>query len=592
MYFLLPDRFSDGDEHHRPMFDRSNPEAFRHPHIKRWRDAGRSFEGGRIRGITTKLDYLKALGMTTLWIGPIWKQRFDIATYHGYGIQNFLAIDERFGTLEDVQALTEAAHERGMYVMLDVIYNHTGDNWYYDNEGKAYSTMPYRDEPPYPFLAWRGKDGKPVAEIKDIEDGVWPVEFQNPDWYTRAGSIQNWDSPGRELDPDTEFRRGDFGDLKNLNLDIPEVVDALLRCYQYWIAKTDCDGFRIDTVKHVPHTVSAKFCQGIRAFACDLGKKNFLLLGEVTGSPAIVRAYVDPSGANLDAVLDIESAPRRLSEMAKGTGSPEAFFSHFGGLDEMGPLRGAGIHHVSILDDHDMVWRDGKHRFAWGNDTEDADRQLAHAIGVQLMTPGIPCVYYGTEQGFDGSESTHDEENEPRGEDGRIPYADRYVRESMFGSEFGAFQTTGCHFFDRGHPVFRRIAALSACRRRSDGIGRALRRGELYVREVKQAGEEVFEPYHTAGVLAWSRLSDEAAVVCVFNAHGLEPRSGRVTVDRDAFLKSGRAWVLYRGDWSDEQLEQLPTDQWVDIEEDGDGRVTIGVELPPAGMVILSSKQP
>ncbi|MCC5828350.1 MAG: hypothetical protein JJU36_02775 [Phycisphaeraceae bacterium] len=593
LYFLLPDRFSDGDEHHRPLFNPLRPEDHRHPDLGKWRESGRRFVGGRIRGITTKLDYLKELGVTTLWVGPVWKQRADLDTYHGYGIQNFLMVDPRFGSLEDLQEMVRQAHQRGMYVLLDVIYNHTGNNWYYLLDDEHRTTAPYREEPAYPFGGWRsGEDGAPIDSIKTWEDGVWPREFQNPDWYTRAGTIGNWDAPGRELDPDAEFRRGDFGDLKNLNLADDAVVDALVRCYQYWLAVTDCDGFRIDTVKHVPHEVSARFCHGIRDYARQIGKENFLLLGEVTGSPAIVRAYVDPEGANLDAALDIESAPRRLSDMVKGFGSSEEFFNHFGGRDDMGPLRKAGIHHVSILDDHDMVWRDGKHRFIWANGGADGWGQLAHSVGVQLGTPGIPCIYYGTEQAFDGSESSHDEESEPRGEDGRIPFADRYVRECMFGGEFGAFQTRGCHFFNREHPVYRRINTIAHIRTRNDAIGQALRRGELYVREVRHDGEEEYTPYHIGGVVAWSRLSPEAAVVCVFNSHGLESRVAEVTVDKDAFGDSGRAWVHYRGDWSDEWLRSPPRDQTIEAVRHESGRVTVKLELPPSGMAILSSIPP
>ena len=70
--------------------------------------------------------------------------------------------------------------------------------------------MPYRREPPYPFHGWRSREGKSIPKCEHADDGVWPVEFQNPDWYTRAGTIANWDDPGRELAADAEFRRGDF----------------------------------------------------------------------------------------------------------------------------------------------------------------------------------------------------------------------------------------------------------------------------------------------------------------------------------------------------------------------------------------------
>src|SRR4051794_17145236 len=79
--------------------------------------------------------YLQSLGITTLWIGPIWKQRSeDNTSYHGYAIQNFLDVDPRFGTRQDLRDLVDAAHDRGMYVLLDVIYNHMGNNFFYADE--------------------------------------------------------------------------------------------------------------------------------------------------------------------------------------------------------------------------------------------------------------------------------------------------------------------------------------------------------------------------------------------------------------------------------------------------------------------------
>src|SRR5439155_2049988 len=168
---------------------------------------------------------------------------------------------------------------------------------------------------------------------------------------------------------------------------------------------------------------------------------------------------------------------------------PEDFFNQFGGGDALGDIRPEGRHHVSILDDHDMVCRPHKHRFAWNNQSADAYAQTAHAVGVQLTTPGIPCVYYGTEQAFTGAEFIHDETHEPNGADGKRPFPERYVRECMFGGTFGAFETAGCHFFDREHPTYKRIAAIARLRGGNDAVGRALRHGSLHVREVRTVGD-------------------------------------------------------------------------------------------------------
>jgi hypothetical protein len=123
-----------------------------------------------------------------------------------------------------------------------------------------------------------------------------------------------------------------------------------------------------------------------------------------------------------------------------------------------------------------------------GNKIAQRYGQVAHAVGTQLTTLGIPCVYYGTEQAFDGSdERRHDTDIEPRDSDGKIPFDDRYIREVMFGGEFGAFETAGCHFFDSSGPAYLRIAAIANLRKSTDAPGTVLRRGRQYARETAES---------------------------------------------------------------------------------------------------------
>lgn len=276
LYFLLPDRFSDGGEQDRPVFSRAEPERHRATDHHAWMEAGRRFQGGHLRGITSKLDYLRDLGVTALWIAPVWRQRPDLQTYHGYGIQHFLDVDPRFGTRQDLRDLVDAAHARGMYVLLDVIYNHSGNNWFYTIDGSPADEAPYRFQPPYPVHGWRSGDGRSVPEIQTVDDGVWPVDFQRADWYTRAGRIGRWDPEPWEdpLDSDNEFRRGDFFSLKDLDLGRNDVLSAAIQVYRYWIALTDCDGFRIDTVKHVPWEASRNFCGATMSTPSRLVRKT------------------------------------------------------------------------------------------------------------------------------------------------------------------------------------------------------------------------------------------------------------------------------------------------------------------------------
>ena len=598
LYFLLPDRFSDGQEAGRPRFNRDNPAQHAAADKAAWLRAGRNWQGGAIRGITGKLPYLADLGVTALWIGPVWKQRLDLDTYHGYGIQNFLEVDPRFGTRQDLRDLVDAAHARNMYVILDIIYNHSGNNFFYAHDGGQESQMPYRYAPPYTVTHWRSGTGIPIQTAPGPEDYVWPAEFQNLEWYTRAGRIGKWDPEKWEhpLDPRTEFRRGDFFDLKDLYIQeaepfrrdprADEVLSALIQVYQYWIALTDCDGFRVDTVKHVSFEASRNFCGAIHEYAESIGKDNFLILGEVAGGAGMARDYLDVFGRNLDAALDLGQPMDIVTSLAKGFGQPATFFQQFGGHDALGTHREVGRYHVSMLDDHDMIHRNPKQRFSANNSGPTAADQAALAIGIQLTTLGIPCIYYGTEQAFDGGEQYHDDNVEPRDKDGKVPFADRYVRESMFGGTFGAFGTAGCSFFNTAHPTYRRIAAMARVVKQPGSIGMALRRGRQYARETR-VGDAGYALPVAGQLVAWSRILFQQEVLVVINMHGAATQAAWVTVDAHMPRPAREMRVLYRSNWSDVQLAAPPANEVVPITDEG-GRMVVRIQLPPAGMMILA----
>jgi glycosidase len=418
---------------------------------------------------------------------------------------------------------------------------------------------------------------------------VWPEEFQNFEWYTRAGQIERWDPDPWEhpLHPECEFRRGDFSDLKDLDHSNDDVLSALIRVYRYWIALSDCDGFRIDTVKHTSFEGSRNFCGAIREYAESIGKDNFLLLGEVTGGARMIQDYLEIFGRNIDAALDIGAPADRLADMVKGYGQSLAFFNQFGGQDAFGSHRIIGRYHVSILDDHDMVGRHrGKRRFLAGVNITDRYLQIAHAVGVQLTTLGIPCIYYGTEQAFDGSEDQHDVGIEPSGPNG-IPYDDRYIRECMFGGTFGAFQTEHCHFFDKAHPTYLRIAAITRIRQRNDLTGLALRRGRQYLRRTSNSGTQPFNTPLPGNVVAWSRILFNQDVLIALNTNGTQNRSTSVLLDSRFHPEGSNMMFLYKGDWSDLELTNSPPAQTVPVQH-ANGTTTIHIDLPPAGMVILA----
>jgi glycosidase len=545
LYFLLVDRFSDAREAGRPLLDRNHPAAAR-PAVNgepwrwdRWAQSGRErWQGGTLRGVRSKLGYLKRLGVTALWLSPVFKQRGHLDSYHGYGVQDFLEVDPRFGSRADLVDLVQAAHAEGLRVILDIIFNHSGENWIYPPELPGGPYTPHYTTGRHPFGAWRGDLGQPIAAIEGSDDGVWPRELQDPERYTRAGS---GNLGGGDLeDPHAEHKRTDFITLRDFDLSAPGVLNDLARCFKYWIALTDCDGFRLDTLKHVSFEEARNFCGTVKEFAANIGKADFLLIGEIAGGDYNQFRYLDVLARNLDAALDIGEMRLSLTGLSKGLQHPGAYFSGFDpGRAVMGSHRNLGDRHVSILDDHDHVFGP-KIRFA----AEAAsDHQGAAGVALQLFTLGIPCIYYGTEQALAGPESS---------EHHWLPEwksSDVYLRETMFGPAhprksgrdglphtpdpldatlpgFGPLGTAGHHCFDENHGLYRRIAALAALRRQLP----VLRHGRQYLRPISLLGLP-FEVRGPGEVVAWSRILDDDEALCVVNVHGTERRGADVIVD-------------------------------------------------------------
>ncbi|RMD71737.1 MAG: alpha-amylase, partial [Gammaproteobacteria bacterium] len=546
--------------------------------------SGERFQGGTLQGIRSKLDYLQGLGVTALWISPVFKQREHLDTYHGYGIQDFVDVDPRFGTREDLVALVEAAHQKGLRVILDIIFNHSGANWVYPGDAMQ---LPYRPYPGrYPFGRWLDASGRPVPVIRGRGDGVWPVELQNPEYYTRAGTGDL--GAGDINDPHAEHKRTDFGNLRDFNLEAPGLLTDLALCYQYWIALTDCDGFRIDTLKHVSLEEARNFCGALKEFAANIGKENFFLVGEIAGGDYAQDRYLDVLARNLNAALDIGAMRLTLNGVAKGLVPPEAYFSGFDPGDaEMGSHRNLGERHVSILDDHDHVFGE-KLRFS---SRAASPHQVAAGVGLQLFSLGIPCIYYGTEQAFAGPEPS---------EWMWLPgwgSSDRYLREAMFGPEhprkglsgrdpdlpgFGPFGTAGHHCFDRHHPAYLRIAAMNAVRRAFP----VLRHGRQYLRPTAFLGRPF--AFHGPGeIAAWSRILHDEEALCVMNTHGWEPRGADCLVDATLNPEGAAMTVVLN---TAQAGGSHPEGSTVEVKRTGDGKHFLAIrDLPPSEILVLSN---
>ncbi len=500
VYQLMVDRFANGDLANDYRIDRTAP--------ARW-------HGGDWRGVEDHLGYLEHLGVTALWISPIVKNvetDAGVDGYHGYWAQDLTQLNPHFGDLATLRRMIDAAHGRGMLVILDIVTNHLGQLFYYDmnlngqpderveGAGKLPSPPPPAgkdvtsavghvneydpDFDPRGVQAWTslGEAGPaPITFVYDAATNHMPPQpgiFQEVRAYNRRGKVYDWND--RE-----QVEKGDFpGGLKDVNTLDPDVQSAMIDVFARWIELTDADGFRIDTVKHVEHEFWQKFAPALRSRLAAQGKKNFFMFGEAfDGDDALVGSYT--FDGEVDSTFYFPqhfTAFRDVFQDGKSTDRIETLFQHRapGGDYATEPHpNGIGVapNHalVGFIDNHDVG------RFLYFRHDVAA---LENALTFLFAEDGIPCVYYGTEQGFAGG-------NDPAN------------REDLWLSAY-----------DESAPLFTFIGRLSRIRRAYP----ALTRGNLsIVWSTSRTGAE-----EDAGIFAFERTGGDAGKaysLVVLNTH-------------------------------------------------------------------------
>ncbi|MET9426952.1 pullulanase-type alpha-1,6-glucosidase [Streptomyces sp. NPDC003036] len=459
-YFVLPDRFANGD----PKNDRGGLTGTRLTTGYDPADKG-FYQGGDLKGLTEKLDYIKGLGTTAIWMAPIFKNqpvqgegKDASAGYHGYWITDFTQVDPHFGTNADLETLIDKAHAKGMKVFFDVITNHTAD--VVDYKEKSYG---YLSKGAFPYLT---KDGVPFDDA-DYADGTRRFPRTDLDAFPRTPVVpeekRNLKVPSWLNDPamyhnrgDSTFAgesstHGDFAGLDDLWTERPEVVEGMEKIYQRWVRDFDIDGFRIDTVKHVNTEFWTQWATALDAYAAKQGRDDFFMFGEVySADPAVTAPYV--TRGRLDATLDFpfqDAARRYASQGGPATKLSELFAQDYRYTTD----KANAYESVPFLGNHDMG-RFGT--FLKQDNAKAGDEELVarYRLANELMflTRGNPVVYYGDEQGFTGAGG------------------DKDARQTLFASktadyldddQLGTDRTHADDAYDTGHPLYRSIAALS-----------------------------------------------------------------------------------------------------------------------------------
>lgn len=528
IYFVLPDRFANGD----PANDRGGLTGG--PLTTGFDPTRKGFyQGGDLKGLIARLDYLQGLGATAIWVGPIFKNKpvqggpgQESAGYHGYWVTDFTQVDPHLGTNADFKALVDAAHARGMKVYMDIITNHTADVIRYrDCAGQA---CPYRSIADYPYQRRGGPAGAAInpgftgdrvqtaenfakltdpnyayqVEVPAAEAKVKvPAWLNDPIYYHNRGN-STWEGES--------VIYGDFVGLDDLYVEHPRVVAGMIDIFGGWIDRYGIDGFRIDTAKHVNPEFWQAFVPAMLARAKAKGIPNFHIFGEVMSEdldPGYLAGFTRVD--RYPAVLDFAFRTALVRTVA-GTGGTDAFERLFMGdsLYEGGVDAAQGL--PTFTGNHDL----GRfaHAVRKGFPQASADEVLARVTLAQsmvLLLRGVPTIYSGDEQGFAG--------------DG----GDQDARETLFASKvasytdnvlLGTTRTNAVDNYATDHPLYRRIATLATLRTATP----ALRRGRQLLRHASPK----------PGLLAISRFDPDtgAEVLLLFNT-AATPVSANVTVE-------------------------------------------------------------
>lgn len=364
LYSLMIDRFENGNP--------SNDRKLNDPEVLPMAD----YMGGDLKGVTAKINdgFFNDLGITTIWLSPItqnpynaWgqneKPRTKFSGYHGYWPIYITAIDERFGTPDELRELLDAAHAKGLNVILDYVANHM-----------------HIDAP----------------TLKAHPD--WTTPAKTPDGRDNIGL---WD----------EFRLTTWFDrhIPTLDLERVEVYEPMTDSALYWIANYDFDGFRHDASKHIPEVYWRTLTKKMKERFPD---KTLYQVGETYGSPELINSYV--KSGMLDAQFDFNVYDAATGAIALPEGSMKALY---GTIENS--LETYGYHNLMayITGNHDrpryislaggaLSFSEDTKAAGWNRDITVGDSssydKLSLLEAVMFTIPGVPTIYQGDEYGVPG----------------------------------------------------------------------------------------------------------------------------------------------------------------------------------------------
>ena len=376
------------------------------------------FYGGNFKGITEKLDYIASLGATILYLNPISKS----FSSHRYDTGDYKTPDPMLGTVEDFKALCDAAHARGMKVILDGVYSHTGsDSLYFNKKGSFSGAGAYQSqESPY---------------------SSWFTFYQWPDSYH---SWWNFDTlpTVRKMDP--EF--------------IKYIITGEDSVIAYWLG-LGADGFRLDVADELPDEFLKLLYDRVKAL-----KPDALVMGEVWEDASNKKAYDRRrtyfTNAELDSVMNYPYRTAILNFM-RGFDSGHGFKEAVMTIAENYPqhvvacnMNLLGTHDTpriltALVDDFDGSREEKAKRRLSRNQWEVAHERLLMASFLQYMLPGCPSIYYADEVGMEGYKDPFNRRPYPWGREDR-ELLEHYTRLGKLRSRCEVLRLGDISFFQAG----------------------------------------------------------------------------------------------------------------------------------------------
>ena len=385
IYFLMTDRFEDGN----PQNNDQGAGEFDPKQSAR-------YSGGDLAGVQKRLNYIQGLGATAVWITPPVANQWwngSYGGYHGYWASDFKRVDPHVGTLKDYQKLSDALHRRGMYLVQDIVLNHMGDFFSYKNAAPESTEK----DPTQGYTL----NAQSVPMKAPLQKPFNQNDPRNPE-HRKAG-IYHWTPDVVNYNDRLQELNYQMAGLDDLNSENSLVRRALRDSYGYWIRKVGVDAFRLDTAFYVPPEAIQDFLYakdpkqpGMRLVAQQTGRKDFLTFGEGFG---IDKAGETQQMKKIEAyVRDAKGAPVMQGMLN---------FPLYGSVSDV-MARGHTTQELAERIRQNMQIHSDPHRMPSFLDNHDVDRflkggselALRQSLALIMTLPGIPTLYYGTEQGF------------------------------------------------------------------------------------------------------------------------------------------------------------------------------------------------